>query len=45
MMDPEDEFVFRKTKTMDFEFKMNQIKQTIKLEIVGNFKVNKLQVN
>jgi len=30
--------IFRKTKNMDFEFKTNHIKQTIKLEINGNFK-------
>ena len=34
----EDEMLFRKTKNMDFEFKMNHIKQIIKLEIIGNFK-------
>lgn len=35
--DEEDVF-FRKIKYMDFEFKMNMIKQVIKIEIVGNYK-------
>jgi hypothetical protein len=43
--DEEDEILFRKTKNMDFEFKMNHIKQTIKLEIVGNFKQKRGEVS
>ena len=34
----DDEMIFRKNKYMDFEFKMNHIKQIIKLEITANFK-------
>lgn len=35
----EDEDVFfKKVKYLDFEFKMNMIKQIIKIEIVGNYK-------
>jgi hypothetical protein len=35
--DDEDIF-FKKVKSLDFEFKMNHIKQVIKIEIVGNYK-------
>ena len=36
----EDEFdlYFKKMKVLDFEFKMNHIKQTIKIEVMANYK-------
>mgnify|MGYP006952866177 FL=1 len=41
--DDEDLF-FKKVKYLDFEFKMNMIKQIIKIEIVGNYKQKGVQV-
>ena len=32
------DLIFKKSKVIDFEFKMNYIKQVIKVEIIGNFK-------
>jgi hypothetical protein len=36
----EEEFdlYFKKMKVLDFEFKMNHIKQTIKIEVMANYK-------
>lgn len=36
--DQESDFFFKKIMHMDFDFKMNHIKQILKIEIVGNFK-------
>jgi hypothetical protein len=36
--DEDDYIIFKKVKHMDFVFKMNHIKQILKLEIMGNFK-------
>lgn len=39
--DDNDDFSFKKTMHIDFEFKMNHIKQILKLEIVAQFKQGK----
>ena len=39
--DSEDEFLLQKSKTLDFEFKMNHIKQVIKIELTACCKVGK----
>lgn len=36
--DSDEDFIFKKVKHMDFEFKMFQIRQILKIEIVGTFK-------
>lgn len=35
--DEHEDIIFKKVKHMEFEFKMNHIKQILKIEIVGNF--------
>lgn len=34
----DDDIIFKKIKVLDFEFKMNHIKQIIKIEVIGNYK-------
>ena len=34
----DEDILFKKIKFLDFEFKMNHIKQIIKIEIIANYK-------
>lgn len=40
----EFDYIFKKTKFIDFEFKMNHIRQIIKIEIMGNYKKKNNQI-
>jgi hypothetical protein len=37
-LNDDEDIMFKKVKFLDFEFKMNHIKQIIKIEIIANFK-------
>lgn len=41
--DEDEDIIFKKIKFIDFEFKMNHIKQTIKIEITANYKTKQQQ--